>query len=189
MRLPNIVGIAGTNGSGKDTLGVLLERERDYVNISLSDVLRAELDELGLPHTRENLSARSAQHRATGGDGAMMDLALDRFQVEDRGICITSVRTPGEAEALQSAGGTMVWVDADQRIRYDRVVNGARGRGATDEISFQEFQAQDAAEMTPSEQGNGLNAAAVRDRADVFVTNEFASLEAYEQYLREFFQL
>ena len=46
MKLPKIVGVAGTNGSGKDTLGRLLHELLDYKNISLSDILRAELDRL-----------------------------------------------------------------------------------------------------------------------------------------------
>ena len=43
MKLPHIVGVAGTNGSGKDTLGELLQAKSGYKAISLSDILREEL--------------------------------------------------------------------------------------------------------------------------------------------------
>lgn len=43
MKLPEIVGIAGASGAGKDTTGHLLAKF-GYKFTSLSDTLRAELD-------------------------------------------------------------------------------------------------------------------------------------------------
>lgn len=43
MKLPEIVGIAGASGAGKDTTGHLLAKF-GYKFTSISDTLRAELD-------------------------------------------------------------------------------------------------------------------------------------------------
>lgn len=187
MKLPAIVGVSGTNGAGKDVLGDLLRDEKNYTVVSLSDILRQELTREGLEHTRENLSARSRQIRQSEGDGAMSRRTLEQHRDKD-GLVITSIRTPGEAEEIQKAGGIVVWVDADQRVRYDRLAAARRGR-VTDEISFEEFQDQEAGEMKPTIKGGGLNMAGVKARADQTIINEFESLTAYQDHLRQLFNL
>ena len=186
MKLPKIVGVAGTNASGKDTLGELLAA-RGYTVVSISDTLRAELRKDGLELTRENLSGRSQQIRAAEGDGAMAQRTIAAHG-GGNGLVITSVRTPGEAGAIQAAGGTMVWIDADQRVRYDRIAGAHRGR-AEDMVSFEEFVRQEAVEMTPSQQGGGLNMLGVKEIADVTIDNNFASVADYEEHLRAVFEL
>lgn len=187
MKLPAIIGVSGTNGAGKDVLGDLLREERGYTVVSLSDILREELTRDGLEHSRENLSGRSRQIRQAEGDGAMSKRTIEKHQ-DKHGLVITSIRTPGEAEVIQDSGGVVVWVDADQRLRYDRLVDARRGR-VTDEISFEEFCKQEASEMTPTSQGNGLNMAGVKSRSDVTIINEFSSVAQYQEYLRSFFEL
>ncbi len=186
--ITKIVGIAGTNGSGKDTLGHMLRDEFGYTTVSLSDILREELTRHGLPHTRENLSGLSSEMRQAEGDGVMSRKVFRKYGT-DRKLCITSIRAPGEAEEIQKVGGIIVWIDADQRVRYDRIQMANRGRGVTDELSFEEFKAQEAREMTPTTLGGGLNMAAVRDMADEKIANNFDSLKAYQDYLREYFKL
>ncbi len=187
MKIPRIVGVAGTNGAGKDALGDLLRDEQGYTVVSLSDILRDELTRDGLEHTRENLSGRSQQIRQAEGDAALARRTIDKHSDKAR-LVMTSLRTPGEADQIQSAGGIVVWIDADQKLRYDRLVAARRGR-VTDEISFEEFQQQEASEMTPTAQGGGLNMAGVKAKADVTIINEFDSLADYLDYLRRFFEL
>lgn len=191
MKLPTIVGIAGTNGAGKDVLGALLHERCGYDNISLSDILRAELDRRGQEHSRENLSGLSREIREQEGDGAMSRRVITEWQDngDGRGLCITSIRTHGEATTIQQAGGVIIWVDADPKTRYERVTAAGRGRGATDDLSFAEFMEQQEREMTPTAKGGGLNMAAVRECADVMIDNNFATKEAYENYLIETFEL
>lgn len=186
MKLPRIVGVAGTNASGKDTLGHLLA-ERGYHTISLSDILRHDLDEQGLPHTRENLSHQSKKIRDAHGDGGMSKRAIDLHQDKD-GLCITSIRTPGEAEEIKKQGGIVIWIDADRRVRYDRIMRAHRGR-LEDQVTFEQFAEQEDAEMTPSEQGGGLNMGGVKAIADIKIDNTFETVESYSQHLIEQFEL
>jgi dephospho-CoA kinase len=187
MKLPKIIGIAGTNGSGKDTLGELLRQECGYITVSLSDILRAELTRRGQEHSRENLSGLSNELRQTYGDGVMTRRVFEHYGIDTK-LCITSIRTPGEVDEMQKVGGVLVWVDADEQVRYERIQSGGRGRGATDAISFEEFQEQQAREMTLTAKGGGLNMAAVREKADIILENNFASLDAYQAYLRDYFE-
>lgn len=186
MQLPGIVGVAGTNGSGKDTLGELLQKKFGYHMVSLSDVLRTELTRQGKPHTRENLSGLSQQIRTAEGDGAMAARTLAEHGGEK--LSITSIRAPGEVAEIQKAGGVVVWIDADPRIRYERIAAAARGR-VDDTVSFEEFLRQERAEMNPTEQGGGLNMQGVKDAADTTVMNEFATVEEYRAHLVKVFEL
>ncbi len=186
MKLSRFVGVAGTNGSGKDTLGRVLEHE-GYRAASLSDILRTEATKRGLEHTREHLSSISHELRMELGEGALSQRLIEEASADEK-LVITSLRVPGEVEAIQKRGGIIVWIDADPHERYRRILAAHRDR-PTDEVSFEEFQRQEAAEMTPSEEGGGLNMAAVRDLADVTVLNDFASKEDFETYLCQRFEL
>ncbi|MGH7234103.1 MAG: AAA family ATPase, partial [Candidatus Saccharimonadales bacterium] len=48
---PKILGISGTNGSGKDTVAHLLEQDHNFLFISVSDLLRDELKKQSVPLT------------------------------------------------------------------------------------------------------------------------------------------
>ena len=92
MKLPRIVGVAGTNGSGKDTLGHLLA-ERGYTTVSLSDILRHDLDEQGLPHTRENLNHQSKKIRDARGDAGVALRALE-VHAEAKEVFVRAAMSP-----------------------------------------------------------------------------------------------
>ena len=190
MKLPKIIGIAGTNGSGKDTLAEVRKELNRAMDISLSDILRGLLSEKNLEHTRANLSALSQSIRDAEGDGAMAVRAITIFnnQNDTDKLSITSIRTPGEALAIKAAGGQIVWVDADSKRRYDRIFAGSRGR-VDDKVGYEDFLEHEKHEMHPSEAGGGLNVSAVRDLADITVENNFDTIEEYKKYLVDKFEL
>lgn len=189
--LPEIIGIAGTNGSGKDTLAEI-RHERNGARIaSLSDILRIEATKRGLSHERENLRDISAEWGRKMGAGALSVMTLEHYFATkadtDTGLSIVSVRRAGEAATIQERGGVVLWVDAPAEVRYGRIALRAR---SDDMISFEEFCAQEAAELTPdSDDPFIVNMSAVRDIADLHLDNTFNSKEAYARHLAEMFDL
>ena len=92
---------------------------------------------------------------------------------------MASLRNPGEADRVHAMGGTMLWVDADPRIRYERIQTNkaSRGRAEEDNKSFEQFEAEEAAEMHTSGDAATLDMAGVKDRSDIFLDNGHDSLD------------
>lgn len=194
MKLPKIIGIAGTNGAGKDTLGELLAERCGYKFVSVSDILRAELTKQGIPHEREHLRALSTRWANEYGPEILSIKTIDAYVEEEKregykGLAIGSIRRPAEAQAVQAEGGKVIWVDAERQLRYERLQLSNRGRHE-DMKPFDEWTRQEDLEMSPLENDPGANnMAGVRDIADIVIENNFASYEEYKQYLIKQFEL
>jgi hypothetical protein len=191
--LPEIIGLAGTNGADKDTLGDLRVIRQNARKVSLSDILRIEADKRGLSHERSNLGAISTEMSTKLGAGALSTMTIRNYiktrTNEESGLSIVSIRRPDEGRAIQDAGGTLLWIDADRTIRYQRILEANRGR-VTDFKTFEEFCAEEDREMYPrSDDPFVLNMAGVRDIADIHVINEFGSKEEFEIDLIDRFKL
>lgn len=176
-----IIGLSGTNGSGKDTVGHMLEERRNFLFVSVSDVLREELRRRELPIERENLAALSAEWRREGGMGVLVDKAIAYHNAQTTsydGLAIASLRHPGEATRIKELGGTVVWVDADPKVRYERIM--ARHRDSEDDKTYEQFIAEEQAEMQPSGDSATLNMIAVRDLADIMLENNGHDIDAFK---------
>src|SRR5579884_4279711 len=140
-----IIGLAGTNGSGKDSVGQILASRHGYLFVSVTEILRDELRRRGLKVNRENLRSLSAAWRRESGQlGILVNKAVEQYQeVADKfvGVATASLRNPGEADRVHELGGTMVWVDAEAKIRYNRVQanKDIRGRQSEDEKTYEQF--------------------------------------------------
>lgn len=194
MKLPEIVGIAGASGAGKDTTGHLLAKF-GYKFTSISDTLRAELDVQGKEHTRENMRGLSSQwHREFGPEYlTKRTIALYREEKEGfgyTGLAIGSVRRPSEAQVIQADSGMVLWLDADRRVRFERIQAAHRGR-AEDAVTFEQWCIDEDAEMTPplGDDGSALNMAGVRDIADVSIDNSFEDEQHFDVHVIELFEL
>jgi dephospho-CoA kinase len=172
-----LVGVAGTNGSGKDTVGHILAEKHGWLFVSVTDMLRDECRARGLEVARENLRMISAEWRREGGLGVLIDKAIAvydgrRGENAYKGLVVASLRNPGEADRIHELGGTVVWVDADPRLRYERIQSSNRGRGSEDSKTFEEFLAEQEAEMHSSGDEATLNLAGVKALADTEIFNE-----------------
>jgi cytidylate kinase len=67
-----LIGISGTNGSGKDTLGEILAKDFGWFFVSISDLLRHEAKNRGLEVERRNLRKISAEWRKKYGVAARL---------------------------------------------------------------------------------------------------------------------
>jgi len=185
-----IIGLAGTNGSGKDTVGQILTDQHGYLFISVTELLRAEALRRNLPVERENLRMISAEWRRQSGLGVLVDKAVAEYEkaaASYKGLVMASLRNPGEADRVHELGGTMVWVDADPRVRYDRIQANAaaRGRAGEDNKTFEQFQADEAAEMSQSGDEATLNMSAVKSRCDLFLQNDSNDLVGLQMRVKE----
>lgn len=180
-----IVGIGGTNGSGKDTVGHMLAERHNFLFISMTDMLREELVRRGLPPAREHMRKLSAEWRRESGLGVLIDKSLAIFKrQQDRyaGLVVASLRNSGEVDRLHELGGRLVWVDADPKIRYGRLQANPRGglRAVDDQKTFEQFLAEETAEMHHSGDEATLNTMEVKKRADIFLTNDGNDIEAFK---------
>lgn len=180
-----IIGISGTNGSGKDAVGTILSQHQGFLFISVTDLLRAEALKRGLPAEREVLRSISAEWRRQSGLGVLVDQAVNQYGENDeshKGLAIASLRNPGEATRIHELGGVVVWMDADPRVRYDRIqMNAAsRNRKEEDEKTFEQFLAEEQAEMYSDGDAATLHMAEVKKLSDVFIENNSHDLRTLE---------
>jgi shikimate kinase len=181
-----IIGLSGTNGSGKDTVGQILADKFEYLFISVTDLLRAEATRRREPVEREVLRTISAEWRRELGRGVLIDKAVAEFEkVRDRyaGLAIASLRNPGEADRVHEFKGMVIWIDADPRVRYNRVQANAatRNRAEEDNKTFEQFLVEEQTEMHATGDTATLDMSAVKERADIFLANDgtdMARLEA-----------
>jgi cytidylate kinase len=194
VKLPKIIGIAGTNGAGKDTLGELLAERCGYKFRSVSDILREELTSQGIPHEREHMRALSTRWADEHGHGVLSVKTIEAYAAEEeregyKGLAIGSIRRPAEAKAVHEEGGLVIWIDADKRTRYDRIQANARGR-SDDNHEFEEWSQHEDVEMRPIEGEPGsINMTGVKEIADIHIDNNFESFDAYRDYLIKEFEL
>jgi dCMP deaminase len=175
-----ILGVSGPYAAGKGVLIAYLE-ERSFYPLSLSDVIRQELEALDLPETRERMIETGTRLRAEHGEAALAERLIAQL-LPDRNYVIDSVRHPAEVEALRRADASfkLIWVDADEELRLARI--GSRARSGDPE-SLEELR-----RLEGREQGGGDPAgqqlAAVQELADFTIRNEGAVADLHREVQR-----
>jgi cytidylate kinase len=176
-----LIGIGGTNGSGKDTAGQMLAERYGWLFVSVADLLRDEAQRRNLPIEREILRTISAEWRRQFGLGVLVDRAVELFKKSKskyKGLVAVPMRNRGEAQRIKDLGGTLVWVDADPKIRYARITK--RQRSAEDKKTYQQFLDEERAEMHQSGDAATLNLSGVREISDIFLQNNSNDIEAFK---------
>ena len=176
-----LYGIAGTNGAGKDSVGEMLAERHGFLMVSVSDLLREEARKRNQPIEREVLRTISAEWRREFGLGVLVDRAVDLFNVSPAtyaGLVAIPMRNVGEAERIHELGGSLIWVDADQKTRYNRIFS--RQRSDEDKKTFEQFQAEEKDEMHRSGDEATLDMAGVKKICDTFLVNDGNDIEAFK---------
>lgn len=181
-----ILGITGTDGAGKGTVVEYIVSEKGFTHYSARTLLIEELEKRGLPVDRNQMRLVANDLRAQYGNDYVVQFYLERAQLSPSvNIVIESIRTLDEAKTLRAAGGILVAVDADQKIRYERVQ--AR-RSESDKVSFEQFVEHEALEMNDPDP-HGMQKAKVIARADYVIMNNGTFDELRQEVERVFAKL
>ena len=175
-----IIGIGGTDGSGKDTIAEMLVESRGWLFVSVTDLLREEAKKRGISYDRSHLREISAEWRRQFGHGVLIDRAVEAYRKASGvhpGLVIASLRHPGEADEVHKLGGKVVWVDADPHVRYERITK--RQRGKEDMVTFEEFLAEEKAQSSHGHDEATVNMGAVKEKADIVIENNGSDIEAF----------
>lgn len=177
-----LIGVGGTDGSGKDSLGQFLQDEYGWLFISITDLLREEARKRKMPLSRNTLKHISTEWRAQSGLGVLIDKAVSEYNnqpAEHHGLVLASLRNPGEADRVHELDGKVVWLDAPIQIRYQRAIK--RNKGSEDQVTFEEFKTEEAAQMHHQGDETTLNLSGVKAKADIFITNNSDNIDQFKR--------
>lgn len=147
----SLVGLTGTNGSGKGEVAAYLEK-KGYPYFSLSDLIREELRKSEKNVTRNTLIKMGNQMREKFGADILARLIMKR--VKDKAV-IDSIRNPKEVEYLRKQNSfILLAIDAPVELRYERVKKRGREESA---VTLQEFIEKEEEEKTNSLKGQQLH--------------------------------
>ena len=180
-----IIGVTGFFAAGKDSCAAYLE-QRGFGHLSLSDIIRQELEQCGEELNIANLTRTGNELRRRFGFDVLAQRALRRMTAGENYV-VTSIRHPDEVRALRGAARpfVMLFIEAPQRLRFER--SQQRGR-AGDEATFEAFAAAERAQLDGSDPAT-QQLRACRQLADQVLDNDagLAELqEKIERALREF---
>lgn len=181
-----IIGISGTNGSGKDTVGDLLAERYNFLFVSVTEMLRDELRRRKLPINRVQTSKLSAEWRRDFGHGVLVQKAIEHYKNQTQtyaGLVVASLRHPSEVEVVHESGGQVIWIDAEPRVRYDRIQKNAhlRNRAGEDNTTFEKFLDDEKREMKPEGDKATLDMGSVKQKADIFIENNGNDVKAFQK--------
>ena len=176
-----VIGLTGKNAAGKGTVAEILSQNK-FVYHSLSDSLRDELKILGKDETRDNLIETGNKLRKEGGPGVLADKLIPKLSIDNNHI-VDSIRNPFEVNSLRDNCSSntffLISVDADARLRYDRLCS--RGR-IGDSDSWESFVNQEKQEEN-NDDPNKQQLSKTMDMADYSIDNS-GTLEDLEKQIK-----
>lgn len=143
-----IIGVAGSFGAGKGTLVDYLVNEKGFAHYSARDFIVREIERRGMPINRDSMTIVANDLRAANDPGFIIRSLYEEAQQRGGDAVIESLRAVSEVKLIQELGGTVIGVDADPKIRYERAF--ARG-SVTDNVSFEYWLEQEKRESNPDD--------------------------------------
>ena len=171
-----IIGLTGRIGAGKSIVSGWL-RQKGFAYYRLSDIVREEAGKKGIPIVRQVLQDIGDDLRKKNGDGILAERILEKISGDK--VVIDSIRNPGEVEVLKrNPEFKLVAVDADPKIRFERVKERSR---ESDPENWEAFEIIDARDSGENEEKHGQQVNACIELADVKLENNFSSLEEFQK--------
>lgn len=172
-----IIGITGTIGAGKGAAVEYL-KSKGFEHFSAREFLIREIAQRGLPVVRDTMHEVATDLRKRFDSAYIVHSLYKEAAATGRNCVIESIRAVGEVELLKKQPDfVLLAVDADIRLRYDRIV--ARG-SSTDHITFDKFVEDERKEMSSADPA-GMNIAECMRRADYVIENNGTLEELHGQ--------
>jgi dephospho-CoA kinase len=174
-----LIGITGTMGAGKGTIVSILVERYAFVHYSARAFLIKEIERRVLPVNRDSMIEVSNDLRTKHGADYMIRTLHAQAKEDGCNAIIESVLTTGEAQYLKEQGALLIAIDADRRVRYERITS---RQSETDRVSFEKFMEQEERKMH-SDDPSKHNVAGVMALADIHLMNN-GTIESLESELR-----
>ena len=173
-----IIGITGTLGAGKGTIVDYLVQHYGFKHYSVRGYLTEEAKRRGLEINRDTFVEVANDLRATHSPSFITDELYKQAEADGANAIIESIRTPGEVESLRKNKHFLLFaVDADPKIRYERIV----GRNSeTDHVTFETFLENERREMSSTDP-NHQNVGRCMELADRVFQNDGDFDDLYRQ--------
>lgn len=168
-----IIGLTGSNCSGKDTVAEYIVKQYRYTHYSLSDIIREMMKEKGIPATRENLIEFGTGLRTQYGNGVLAKKVLEKISPEDN-CCITSIRHPDEVEVLRKRKDfILINVDAPLNTRFERMTKRNRSGDPDNIEKLIELEKKES-----QTEGSGQQLIKTANMADKVFINDYDNIES-----------
>jgi dephospho-CoA kinase len=138
-----IIGITGTIGAGKGTVAEYLVK-KGFKHYSVRDYLTNEIKKRNLPLNRDTLVNIANELREKHSPSYIIEKLFKKALKKNEDCIIESIRNIGEVIAIQKKGGLILAIDANPKIRYERI---KKRSSYTDNITFKEFIENEKREM------------------------------------------
>ncbi len=142
-----LIGIAGRMASGKGSVSQYLATKYGAERHRSSEPLRAIVDIFNIPQSRANLSDLSTFLRETYGEHTIAQAMLKVMTAAQAPIAVfDGMRRLIDIQTFRPLSNfTFVFVDCDDRIRYQRYISRNENPGDA-EMSWDDFKLRDSAE-------------------------------------------
>lgn len=173
-----IIGITGTLGAGKGTIVDYLIQHYGYKHYSVRGYLTEEAKRRGMEINRDTFVVVANDLREKHGPSYITDELYKQAEAAGSNAIIESIRTPGEVESLRKNEHFLLFaVDADPKIRYERVVN---RNSETDHVSYETFIENEQREMSSTDPAH-QNVGRCMEMADFVFHNDGDFEDLYRQ--------
>jgi len=179
-----VIGLTGTMASGKETVMEALTHKFNSYTVTLSSIIRGELEKKKKIFDRKMLQDMGNELRQKYGGGILARLAIDYLPRDKELIIVDGIRNLGEVEYLKKVFGNkfvLIAVDAPQEIRWQRIQSRAR---PTDSKTWEEFVALDQRDRGVREPLYGEQIDRCMERADYKIEND-GNLENLQEKINE----